>query len=141
MGVFTKDISMVESGKAGDSRNKEVVTGSATYEGETKDGMKHGMGTLTWDDGDQYVGEFRFDEKTTGTFRWKVGDTYTGEWKNSLMHGKGTYTYKNGRRYEGQWFCGYKQGFGNLFNFHIFWNYFLSCTLYRCFLLAKQRYL
>jgi len=93
-------------------RNKEVVTGSATYEGETKDGMKHGMGTLTWDDGDQYVGEFRFDEKTTGTFRWKGGDTYNGEWKNSLMHGKGTYTYKNGRRYEGQWFAGYKQGFG-----------------------------
>merc|ERR1712137_912130 len=93
-------------------RNKEVVTGSATYEGETKDGMKHGMGTLTWDDGDQYVGEFRFDEKTTGTFRWKGGDTYTGEWKDSLMHGKGTYTYKNNRRYEGQWFAGYKQGFG-----------------------------
>lgn len=36
-----------------EARNKEVVTGSATYEGETKDGMKHGMGTLTWDDGDQ----------------------------------------------------------------------------------------
>jgi len=103
------DFGMTDKGEA---RNKEVVTGSATYEGETKEGMKHGMGTLTWDDGDQYVGEFRFDEKTTGTFRWKGGDTYTGEWKNSLMHGKGTYTYKNGRRYEGQWFAGYKQGFG-----------------------------
>ena len=33
--------------------SKEVVTGSATYEGETKASMKHGMGTLTWDDGDQ----------------------------------------------------------------------------------------
>lgn len=32
---------------------KEVITGSATYEGETNGGMKHGMGTLTWDDGDQ----------------------------------------------------------------------------------------
>lgn len=94
------------------ARNKEVVTGSATYEGETKDGMKHGMGTLTWDDGDQYVGEFKFDEKTNGTFRWKGGDTYTGQWKNSLMHGIGTYTYKNGRRYEGEWSVGYKQGYG-----------------------------
>jgi len=91
---------------------KEVVTGSATYEGETKDGMKHGMGTLTWDDGDQYVGEFSHDEKTIGTFRWKGGDTYTGEWKASLMHGKGTYTYKNGRMYEGEWVSGYKQGYG-----------------------------
>jgi len=32
---------------------KDVVIGCATYEGETKNGMKHGMGTLTWDDGDQ----------------------------------------------------------------------------------------
>lgn len=91
---------------------KEVVIGCATYEGETKNGMKHGMGTLTWDDGDQYVGEFKNDEKTNGTFRWKGGDTYTGEWKHSLMHGKGTYTYKNGRMYEGDWVAGYKQGYG-----------------------------
>eukprot|EP01095_Lingulamoeba_sp_RSL-Kostka_P007295 TRINITY_DN2309_c0_g1_i1.p1 TRINITY_DN2309_c0_g1~~TRINITY_DN2309_c0_g1_i1.p1 ORF type:complete len:296 (-),score=88.46 TRINITY_DN2309_c0_g1_i1:96-983(-) len=91
---------------------KEVVTGSATYEGETCNGMKHGMGTLTWDDGDQYVGLFEFDEKKNGTFRWKAGDTYTGEWQNSLMHGYGTYTYKNGRIYEGQWVGGYKQGYG-----------------------------
>jgi len=91
---------------------KDVVIGCATYEGETKNGMKHGMGTLTWDDGDQYVGEFRNDEKTLGTFRWRGGDTYTGEWKQSLMHGKGTYTYKNKRTYEGEWVAGYKQGFG-----------------------------
>lgn len=34
-------------------RNREVIMGNATYEGETKEGMKHGMGTLNWDDGDQ----------------------------------------------------------------------------------------
>jgi len=96
----------------GDVHNKEVVTGSATYEGEIKDGLKHGMGTLTWDDGDQYVGEFYNDQKTAGTFHWKGGDTYSGEWKNSLMHGKGTYTYRNLRRYEGEWYAGYKQGHG-----------------------------
>lgn len=91
---------------------KDVVIGCATYEGETKNGMKHGMGTLTWDDGDQYVGEFKNDEKTNGTFRWRGGDTYTGEWKQSLMHGRGTYTYKNRRTYEGEWVAGYKQGYG-----------------------------
>jgi hypothetical protein len=36
-----------------DKDKKDVVIGCATYEGETKNGMKHGMGTLTWDDGDQ----------------------------------------------------------------------------------------
>ena len=66
----------------------------------------------------QYVGEFKFDEKVNGTFRWKGGDTYTGEWKNSLMHGKGTYTYKNGRMYKGDWVAGYKQGFGENFFLH-----------------------
>mmetsp|Transcript_886 Transcript_886/g.3265 ORF Transcript_886/g.3265 Transcript_886/m.3265 type:complete len:295 (+) Transcript_886:241-1125(+) len=107
---------MASGGEGGQQQEqnklKEVITGSATYEGETNGGMKHGMGTLTWDDGDQYVGEFKFDEKTNGTFRWKGGDTYTGEWKSSLMHGKGTYTYKNGRMYEGSWEEGYKQGLG-----------------------------
>eukprot|EP01103_Thecamoeba_quadrilineata_P020360 TRINITY_DN8694_c0_g1_i1.p1 TRINITY_DN8694_c0_g1~~TRINITY_DN8694_c0_g1_i1.p1 ORF type:complete len:285 (+),score=40.50 TRINITY_DN8694_c0_g1_i1:51-905(+) len=93
---------------------KEVVTGSATYEGETKNGMKHGHGTLTWDDGDKYVGEFANDEKTNGTFLWKGGDQYDGEWKNSLMHGKGTYTYRNGRVYEGEWNGGYKEGSGKM---------------------------
>jgi len=93
-------------------RRKEVVTGSATYEGETKNGMKHGVGTLTWDDGDQYVGEFDNDEKVRGTFHWKGGDHYTGDWKNSLMHGTGTYTYRNGRKYEGEWEGGFKEGKG-----------------------------
>jgi len=91
---------------------KEVVTGSATYEGETKNGLKHGLGTLTWDDGEQFIGEFENDEKVRGTFTWKGGDVYTGEWKNSLMHGRGTYTYKNRRKYEGEWVGGYKEGQG-----------------------------
>lgn len=91
---------------------KEVVTGSATYEGETLEGCKHGVGTLTWDDGDKFEGVFVSDEKVRGTFTWKAGDKYTGEWKHSLMHGKGTYHYRNGRKYEGDWVAGYKQGVG-----------------------------
>jgi hypothetical protein len=50
------------------NKGKEVVTGSATYEGETLDGMKHGEGTLTWDDGDKFEGVFHKDEKVRGTF-------------------------------------------------------------------------
>eukprot|EP01096_Ripella_sp_DP13-Kostka_P010216 TRINITY_DN3985_c0_g1_i1.p1 TRINITY_DN3985_c0_g1~~TRINITY_DN3985_c0_g1_i1.p1 ORF type:complete len:334 (+),score=96.59 TRINITY_DN3985_c0_g1_i1:115-1002(+) len=74
--------------------------------------MKHGMGSLTWDDGDQFIGEFFLDEKKSGTFRWKGGDSYTGDWKNGLMHGHGLYTYSNGRTFEGEWESGYKQGYG-----------------------------
>lgn len=74
--------------------------------------MKHGLGTLRWDDGDEYVGQFSEDEKTVGTFNWKGGDSYTGEWKHSLMHGYGVYTYRNGRKYEGHWEGGFKEGKG-----------------------------
>lgn len=105
-------MAQAQNGNSSTYRRKEVVTGSATYEGETKNGMKHGLGTLTWDDGDQYIGEFENDEKVRGTFSWKGGDQYTGEWKNSLMHGRGTYTYRNGRKYDGEWVGGYKEGIG-----------------------------
>ena len=36
------------------------------YEGDLKEGKYHGQGTMTYDNGDQYV----------------------GEWKNNLMHGQ-----------------------------------------------------
>jgi hypothetical protein len=54
------------------NKGKEVVTGSATYEGETLDGMKHGEGTLTWDDGDKFEGIFQKDEKVRGTFTYVI---------------------------------------------------------------------
>lgn len=94
------------------TRRKEVVTGCATYEGEIKNRMKHGRGTLTWDDGDEFIGQFENNNKVRGTFNWKAGDSYTGEFKHSLMHGYGIYTYQNGRVYEGQWDGGFKEGKG-----------------------------
>ena len=34
---------------------------SSTYAGEYKDGLKHGYGTETFANGDEYVGEFKDD--------------------------------------------------------------------------------
>jgi len=93
----------------------ELVTGSAVFAGTLNaDGKKQGHGSLRWDDGDVFEGEFDNDERVHGTFRWKGGDTYTGEWKNSLMHGKGHYIYKDGREYDGEWKCGFRHGLGVL---------------------------
>ena len=61
------------------NKGKEVVTGSATYEGETLDGMKHGEGTLTWDDGDKFEGVFHKDEKVRGTFTYVITDIFVKE--------------------------------------------------------------
>lgn len=42
----------------GSLREKEVVIGLATFEGETKNGLKHGHGTLVWEGGDQVFTSF-----------------------------------------------------------------------------------
>ena len=60
---------------------KEVITyeNEEIYDGEWKDGLKEGKGTLTSPDGGKYE----------------------GEWKNDKMEGQGTYTWPNGNKYEG----------------------------------------
>lgn len=52
--------------------DEEEVTQRAKYEGEYKDGKKHG----------------------TGKMEFPNGDIYHGMWENNQMHGEGTYTYK-----------------------------------------------
>jgi len=54
------------------------VTEIGIYEGEWKNGLKHGKGI----------------EK-------RAGGIYEGEWKDDKEHGKGTYKYSGGRVYEG----------------------------------------
>ena len=50
------------------------------YEGEWKDGKKHGQGTYTWSN----------------------GDVYEGEWKDNNPNGQGTLTFPDGTTYEGE---------------------------------------
>lgn len=81
-----------------------------TYEGEFKNGMKHGQGTYTYRNAATYVGEFKNDMRNgQGTFEFFDGDKYEGEWKNDKRHGQGTWTYAMGhdelalRQYVGEW--------------------------------------
>jgi len=46
----------------------EIAPDKTTYTGEFKNGLKHGYGKLTWEDGSEYNGEF----------------------DNNLLHGYGT---------------------------------------------------
>lgn len=106
------------------------------YEGEIKDGMRHGYGYCKWNNGDEYTGDWKndtmdgygeyrtakgdvykgefkngmFDGKGTCTFA--NGDKYEGEWKNDKINGKGTYIWANGDKYEGEWKNGVKDGYG-----------------------------
>ena len=51
------------------------------YEGETKDGKRHGKGTMIYSNGDRYE----------------------GQWKDGKRHGQGTYFYASGGQKAGQW--------------------------------------
>ena len=52
-----------------------------TYEGEWKDGERHGQGTYDDNAGSVYIGEWKYDERS----------------------GEGIQIYPNGSKYEGQW--------------------------------------
>lgn len=86
-----------------------VAIGIAHYEGEFRNGMKHGTGVKTWPWGDRYAGQFAEDRKQgTGVYTWGpgsqwAGERYEGEFVNDRRHGFGVYTWPNGDRYEGGW--------------------------------------
>eukprot|EP00826_Nyctotherus_ovalis_P038780 TRINITY_DN3654_c0_g1_i3.p1 TRINITY_DN3654_c0_g1~~TRINITY_DN3654_c0_g1_i3.p1 ORF type:complete len:180 (-),score=4.65 TRINITY_DN3654_c0_g1_i3:798-1337(-) len=67
------------------------------YEGEFRDNMRNGFGTLMGN--------------CEGTYYFTNGNAYVGEWKDEKREGKGMdvgdclgkITYANGDRYEGEW--------------------------------------
>jgi len=91
---------------------------SVSWEGNCKDGLADGEGTLTW---------VRQNGKTsiyTGTMVKGYGDgfgrvvsengVYTGEWKKGLQHGKGRHDQADGSWYQGEWKDGYPHGRGQM---------------------------
>src|SRR5258705_8252663 len=58
----------------------EYVSKAFKYEGEFSEGLKHGEGTYTWDNGDRYEGRFANDRPDgRGKYQFANGDTYEGE--------------------------------------------------------------
>lgn len=84
------------------------------YEGQVDaEGRKHGHGTLSFDTGDTYTGQWRNDRMNgEGTYVFADGDKYVGQWQDGKMHGRGTYTYANGDRYTGLFADDVKEGPG-----------------------------
>ena len=83
------------------------------YVGEFKDGLKHGTGAYTWENGDHYEGGFVDDRPDgTGKYRFANGDTYEGEVKAGVVAGRGTYVTKSGDRIEGSFADGKANGVG-----------------------------
>jgi hypothetical protein len=66
----------------------------------------HGRGVCTWDNGDQYEGEFKNGDKDgQGIYTWppRDGRRYEGEWRRDGMSGKGIMWLPDGRVFDGRW--------------------------------------
>lgn len=109
------------------------------YNGEFKDGLYHGEGSLkflagaeyigffqngivgggegvlTLPNGDQYIGRWENGRMNgIGTGIWVEGDKYIGYWKNNQFHGSGVLSIKGGLEYVGSWEDGSPNGAGIL---------------------------
>ncbi len=91
----------------------EYVSKAFKYDGEFREGLKHGQGKYEWDNGDRYEGQFAEDRPDgKGMYRFSTGDTYEGEVKAGVIVGRGVYVAKNGDRFEGSFVDGKPHGIG-----------------------------
>jgi len=101
--VFIYNLFSVKEHNAKERINKiDVLTSEPfdgkKYEGEWKDGKKHGQGTLTWANGSKYEGEWKDGKRHgQGTLAWASGKKYEGEWKDDVASGGWLY-WANGQK-------------------------------------------
>ncbi|KAM9115768.1 MORN repeat-containing protein 1 [Pangshura tecta] len=86
------------------------------YEGEWKQGRKHGHGKLLFKDGSYYEGEFVDGEIMGNGLRYwaSTGNTYSGQFVSGELHGHGVMQYKDSGKYEGEFSYGMREGHGLL---------------------------
>ena len=80
-----------------------MLANEEKYEGEVKDGKRHGQGRLTLINGNVYEGQF-VNGKYHGQGRctYANGNVYVGDWTNGKRHGQGRYICAYGDMYEGE---------------------------------------
>jgi hypothetical protein len=84
-----------------------------TYQGEIRDGKKHGTGIFEANNGDIYLGEWESDFYSgEGILIKKNGERYEGQMKKGVRHGDGIYYYIDGRVFKGTWADDEINGYG-----------------------------
>ncbi|HLP14459.1 MAG TPA: hypothetical protein VK177_21190 [Flavobacteriales bacterium] len=101
--------------KNGEKHGKGILTfaDKSVYNGEFKDGKRHGKATMKWADGNVYTGAYEDDKRSGfGKMTYSGGGSYEGEWKNNLMHGEGTITWSRGDVHKGTFVEDKMHGYG-----------------------------
>ena len=99
---FFKDCDNIQKIKYDDSE----------YEGQMKDGKKHGKGITRFYSGAAYQGEYKEGKMHgKGIYKYRSGSIYNGEFKENKLEGKGIMRYTDGV-YEGEWKNDNREGKG-----------------------------
>jgi uncharacterized membrane protein YhaH (DUF805 family) len=85
------------------------------YEGEWKDGERHGQGTYDDSAGSIYIGEWKHDERSgEGIQIYPDGSKYEGQWENDQRSGQGILILSDGEKYDGEWKDNKRHGLGTV---------------------------
>mmetsp|Transcript_26089 Transcript_26089/g.79302 ORF Transcript_26089/g.79302 Transcript_26089/m.79302 type:complete len:944 (+) Transcript_26089:1-2832(+) len=71
--------------------------GLVSYEGDFKDGLRHGSGVMR-----------------SRRCRGEPPEVYDGQWQRGHRHGRGRCTYPDGSMYEGEWMSNQRNGWGEM---------------------------
>ena len=102
------------------NNNKSVIQTKilsyGRYEGEIKNNLMEGKGTLYYNDGNRYEGEFHNNNREgKGILFFQSGSKYIGEYKNGKANGKGILYFFSGNRFEGEFKNDIRDGKGILY--------------------------
>lgn len=97
-GAVTVESDRTKISELADKLTPYIASVKIGYDGERKDGKKHGVGTNRGDDGDTYKGEWAHDKRHgRGVCMYSSGDIYDGDFQQDKKHGKGVYKLSDGR--------------------------------------------
>jgi hypothetical protein len=99
-----KDAGKCISGNCNNGVGKFAYTSprSLVYSGSFKNGKMHGSGTLTYESGYKFVGNWLNGQLISGNGLLFDGEnSYEGQVANGKFNGTGTYTYINGKQLKG----------------------------------------
>lgn len=94
-----------------DGHGRRAFPNGEVYEGEYKDGQRHGRGRYAYADGQVYDGYFRNNVKEGHGILWDAAGYYDGEWKGGNKS-KGKMTFKDGSWFDGEWVNDSPEGWG-----------------------------
>ena len=89
-------------------KNRKIQYPDKAYDGqvwpELSMNIPHGKGTMTWNNGDVYNGQWKYGKMSgRGTMTRHDGTSYTGNWRNDKMNGFGSFRYANNKVLQGIW--------------------------------------